>query len=184
MDRSGIFYLVGFGEGGWGAALLRATLSTFALSVVGFLCGAALGALAAATLKTPISAATARVVFVLTAAAAFLAGSDVPVATTISPTIAEGTAIAQPIRLAEVLGTLRQTRGGAVMLSGAEIGAATLDLAHIGIYVEPTATQAAAAFARLLAAGTVTPAQTTVLVLTGSGLKATPRIAELIGMTV
>jgi threonine synthase len=117
-------------------------------------------------------------------AAAFLAGSDVPVATTISPTIAEGTAIAQPIRLAEVLGTLRQTRGGAVMLSEAEIGAATLDLAHIGIYVEPTATQAAAAFARLLAAGTVTPAQTTVLVLTGSGLKATPRIAELIGMTV
>ena len=41
-------------------------------------------------------------------AAAFLAGSDVPVATEISPTIAEGTAIAQPIRLAEVLGTLRE----------------------------------------------------------------------------
>ena len=47
MDRSGIFYLVGFGEGGWGAALLKATLTTFALSVAGFLCGAALGALAA-----------------------------------------------------------------------------------------------------------------------------------------
>ncbi len=45
-------------------------------------------------------------------AAAFLAGSEVPVATEISPTIAEGTAIAQPIRLAEVLGTLRETRGG------------------------------------------------------------------------
>ena len=71
-------------------------------------------------------------------AAAFLAGSDVPVATEIRPTIAEGTAIAQPIRLAEVLGTLRETRGGAVMLSEAEIAAATLDLARIGIYVEPT----------------------------------------------
>jgi threonine synthase len=115
-------------------------------------------------------------------AAAFLAGSDVPVATAISPTIAEGTAIAQPIRLAEVLGTLRQTRGGAVMLSEAEIGAATLDLARNGIYVEPTSAQAAAAFARLLAAGTLTPQQTTVLVLTGSGLKATQRIAELVGM--
>ena len=117
-------------------------------------------------------------------AAAFLAGSDTPVAAEIRPTIAEGTAIAQPIRLAEVLGTLRATRGGAVMLSEDEIGAATLDLARIGIYVEPTAAQPAAAFRKLLAAGTITPEQTTVLVLTGSGLKATPRIAELSGVTL
>src|ERR1700753_3115570 len=59
-------------------------------------------------------------------AAAFIAGSDMPVTTEIAPTIAEGTAIAQPIRLAEVLGTLRETRGGAVMLSEAEIAGATL----------------------------------------------------------
>ncbi len=117
-------------------------------------------------------------------AAAFLAGSDAPVATEILPTIAEGTAIAQPIRLAEVLGTLRVTRGGAVMLSEDEIRAATLDLARIGIYVEPTAALAAAAFGKLLRAGTVTPEQTTVVVLTGSGLKATPRIAELLGVTL
>jgi threonine synthase len=117
-------------------------------------------------------------------AAAFLAGTDAPVATEIRPTIAEGTAIAQPIRLAEVLGTLRETRGGAVMLSEAEIGATTLDLARIGIYVEPTSAQAVAAFGKLLAAGTITPEQTTVLVLTGSGLKATPRIAELLGLSL
>jgi threonine synthase len=115
-------------------------------------------------------------------AAAFIAGSDTPVACRILPTIAEGTAIAQPIRLAEVLGALRETRGGAVMLSETEIAAATLDLARIGIYVEPTAAQAAAAFARLLGAGTITAEQTTVLVLTGGGLKATPRIAELLGV--
>ena len=102
----------------------------------------------------------------------------------VRPTIAEGTAIAQPIRLAEVLGTLRETRGGAVMLSEEEIAAATLDLARIGIYVEPTSAQAAAAFRKLLAAGAITPEQTTVLVLTGSGLKATPRIAELLGVTL
>jgi threonine synthase len=117
-------------------------------------------------------------------AAAFLAGSDTPVATEIRPTIAEGTAIAQPIRLVEVLGALRETQGGAVMLSEAEIAAATLELARMGIYVEPTSAQAAAAFARLLAAGTITAGQTTVLVLTGSGLKATPRIAELLGVTL
>jgi threonine synthase len=117
-------------------------------------------------------------------AAAFQAGSDGPVATEVRPTIAEGTAIALPIRLAEVLGTLRETRGGAVMLTEEEIGAATLKLARIGIYVEPTSAQVDAAFRRLLDAGTITPEQTTVLVLTGSGLKATPRIAELLGVTL
>ena len=117
-------------------------------------------------------------------AAAFIAGSDEPVPTTISPTMAEGTAIAQPIRLREVLGALRETRGGAVTLTEIEIANATLDLARIGIYVEPTSAQAAAAFAKLVATGTITPEQTTVLVMTGSGLKATPRIAGLMGIAL
>ena len=116
--------------------------------------------------------------------AAFLAGSDVMVRTPIRPTIAEGTAIAQPIRLREVLGALRETGGGAVLLSEEEIGAATLDLAGMGIYVEPTCAQAAAAFGKLLASGAITPEQTTVLVMTGTGLKATPRIAELLGVAL
>jgi threonine synthase len=117
-------------------------------------------------------------------AAAFLEGSDEPVPTEILPTMAEGTAIAHPIRLREVLGTLRQTRGGAISLTEAEIGAATLALARIGVYVEPTCAQAAAAFEKLLATGTITADQTTVLVMTGTGLKATPRIAELLGISL
>jgi threonine synthase len=117
-------------------------------------------------------------------AAAFMAGSDEAVPTEIKPTMAEGTAIAQPIRLREVLGTLRETRGGAVTLTEPEIAAATLDLARVGIYVEPTSAQAAAAFAKLLATGTITPEQTTVLVMTGTGLKATPRIAGLLGIAL
>ncbi|HUB15287.1 MAG TPA: pyridoxal-phosphate dependent enzyme [Acetobacteraceae bacterium] len=113
-------------------------------------------------------------------AAAFMAGADTPVPTDIQPTIAEGTAIAHPIRLREVLGVLRQTRGGAVTLTEQEIADAMLRLARLGLYVEPTAAQAVGAFAKLLAAGTITAQQTTVLVLTGSGLKATARIAELL----
>jgi len=58
---------------------------------------------------------------------------------------------------------------------------ATLDLATIGVYVEPTAAQPVAAFAKLLESGAIAAGQTTVLVLTGSGLKATARIAELLG---
>ncbi|MBV8705262.1 MAG: pyridoxal-phosphate dependent enzyme [Acetobacteraceae bacterium] len=112
-------------------------------------------------------------------AAAFLAGE--PVAVEVAPTIAEGTAIAHPVRLDAVLGALSVSRGGAVTLTEEEIARATLDLARMGVYVEPTAAQAAGAFAKLLAAGTITDEQTTVLVLTGSGLKATGRIEGLVG---
>ena len=115
-------------------------------------------------------------------AAAFLAGQESDARREVRPTIAEGTAIAAPVRLHEVLGALRETQGGAVMLTEAEIAQAMFDLARIGIYVEPTAAQPAAAFHKLLEAGTITPAQATVLVLTGSGLKATPRIGELLGI--
>ncbi|WP_290319816.1 pyridoxal-phosphate dependent enzyme [Paeniroseomonas aquatica] len=100
------------------------------------------------------------------------------------PTIAEGTAIAEPLRLRECIGVFRQSQGGAVMLAEAEIARATLDLARRGFYVEPTCAQAAAAFAKLLASGTITPEETTVVVLTGTGLKATPRFAELLGVAI
>jgi len=115
-------------------------------------------------------------------AASFMAGRDHKVASPVLPTIAEGTAIAQPLRLPEVIAALRRSRGGAIQLTEAEIAAATLELARTGIYVEPTCAQAAAAFHRLLAAGAIAPGETTVLVLTGTGLKATPRIAELLGI--
>jgi len=117
-------------------------------------------------------------------ATAFLAGSGDAVPTEIAPTMAEGTAIAHPVRMREVLGILRETDGGAVMLTEAEIAAATLELARGGVYVEPTSAQAAAAFGKLLETGTITSEQTTVLVMTGTGLKATPRIAELLGVVL
>jgi threonine synthase len=116
-------------------------------------------------------------------AAAFLEGGTIPPGLAIHPTIAEGTAIAAPIRLPEVLGALRETQGGAVMVPEDEITAATIELARMGLYVEPTSAQVLAAFRHLRNAGTITPDQTTVLVLTGSGLKATPRIADLLGAT-
>jgi threonine synthase len=115
-------------------------------------------------------------------AASFMAGK--PVDTPVLPTIAEGTAIAAPIRMTEVLGALRETGGGAVMLSEAEITDAALDLAAMGVYVEPTSAQVAAAFGKLLESGAITPEQTTVLVLTGTGLKATPRIADMLGIAL
>jgi len=113
-------------------------------------------------------------------AAAFAAGAEGRVETVVRPTIAEGTAIAAPVRFGAVLGALRKSGGGAVALSEAEIKAATLGLAGMGLFVEPTAAQPAAAFERLIAGGAIGPGETTVLVLTGSGLKAGARIAEIL----
>jgi threonine synthase len=113
-------------------------------------------------------------------AAAFIDRAEDTVPFAATPTIAEGTAIAVPIRGPEVLGALRATRGGAVAVPEDEIRQATRALALAGIYVEPTSALAAAAFARLLSSGAVTPEQTTVVVLTGTGLKATPLIADLL----
>jgi threonine synthase len=101
----------------------------------------------------------------------------------IQPTIAEGTAIAVPIRLPEVLDALSSSGGGGVLLSETEIELAVMELARAGIYVEPTSAQASAAFAKLLASGAIGAGETVVLVLTGTGLKATPRIAEILGVS-
>ncbi|HEX3993027.1 MAG TPA: threonine synthase [Acetobacteraceae bacterium] len=115
-------------------------------------------------------------------ATAFLAGTDDEVATPIEPTIAEGTAIAKPIRRREVIAALRDTNGGAVLVSEAEIVSGLFELAQTGIYVEPTSAQVVAGFSALLTQGKIRPDETTVLVMTGSGLKATSRIAEHMGI--
>jgi threonine synthase len=100
------------------------------------------------------------------------------------PTIAEGTAIAQPIRLPECLDALRRSDGGAVLCEEEEIREAALSLARRGFYVEPTCAQAAAGFAQLRASGAIAERETTVLVLTGTGLKSTPRYAEWLGVSL
>jgi threonine synthase len=118
-------------------------------------------------------------------AAAFFAGNEAAAEhIAIRPTIAEGTAIAKPVRLHEVIGVLRETNGGAVTLTEAEIAASTLTLAHMGLYVEPTCAQVAGALGKLLQSGAISANQTTVLVLTGTALKATPIIASLLGVAI
>jgi threonine synthase len=102
----------------------------------------------------------------------------------VEPTMAEGTAIAQPIRQPEVLAVLRETQGGAVLVPEAEIGASVLELARQGLYAEPTSAQVVAAWRHLLTIRAIAPGETTVLVLTGTGLKSTQRIAELMGIVL
>jgi threonine synthase len=63
-----------------------------------------------------------------------------------------------------------------------EIVVALRRLAGKGLYVEPTSAAAAAGLSKLIASGAVKPRERTVLVLTGSGLKASERIGELLDL--
>ncbi len=113
-------------------------------------------------------------------AAAFREGVEHLVPTPVRPTVAEGIATPKPTRVAEVLRAVRETGGTVVAVEEAEIVQALRDLARQGLYVEPTSAAAAAGLTRLLASGVIRPQEYTVLVLTGSGLKASAAIGELL----
>ncbi len=114
--------------------------------------------------------------------AAFTAGSEQLVPTGITATVAEGIASSKPTRVRDVLRGVRQSGGSIVAVSEEEIIAALRLLAREGIYVEPTSAAAAAGLCQLLRQGVITSEQTTVLVLTGSGLKASEKIGQLLGL--
>ena len=113
--------------------------------------------------------------------ASFQAGGNTLVAGDWTPTVAEGTAITSPVRLGPVIDALRRSGGGTVALTEDEIIEATVRLAAGGLYVEPTCASAAVAAEKLLAAGTIAAGETTVVVLTGTGLKATAFMSDLFG---
>jgi threonine synthase len=114
--------------------------------------------------------------------AAFQRGTDMVASIDVKPTVAEGIASSQPTRGREVLQAVRASAGAILAVSEQEILTALQGLAHIGLFVEPTSAVAAAGLSQLIAAGTITPQQSTVLVLTGSGLKAAGAIGKGLGI--
>ena len=114
--------------------------------------------------------------------AAYTGGSDALVPTQVTPTIAEGIASSKPTRVREVLNGVRESGGAIVAVSEMEIVDALRALALKGLYVEPTSAAAAAGLSQLLTSGQIGANDTTVLVLTGTGLKASERIGELLGL--
>ena len=112
--------------------------------------------------------------------ASFRAGRDTPVAREVHKTIAEGTAIKQPLRLCEIIGALRESGGSTVALTEQEIVAALGQLARQGLFAEPTCASAAAALDKLSSTGTIKSGETTVVIVTGTGLKAASTVADLV----
>lgn len=96
------------------------------------------------------------------------------------PTMADGIATVTLVRTNEVLAALRRSGGGVVAVPEGEIAPALLRLGQMGLYVEPTSATVGAALSRLLAGGTIRAGETTIAVITGHGLKAADKIAELI----
>jgi threonine synthase len=96
-------------------------------------------------------------------------------------TLAEGIRIAAPDRAPAILEACRLSGGELVSVSEAEIAATLATLCRSGWYVEPTAAAAPAAALQLAASGQLSPHETTIVPLTGNGLKAGSTIEKVLG---
>lgn len=97
-----------------------------------------------------------------------------------SSTIAEGIASSSPPRKLAILQALRETGGTVVRVPEDAICAASKELAcNHGLFVEPTAAVAPAAIPILISQRVITPTEVVVVILTGSGLKATETYMKL-----
>lgn len=111
--------------------------------------------------------------------ASFKANVETPVDRVVKPSIAEGTAIRRPVRLKEMLSAVRRSGGRTVAVAETQILDALRALAMNGLYVEPTSATAAAALSVLEEEGAIKSAETSVVLMTGTGLKATHLMSDL-----
>ncbi len=112
--------------------------------------------------------------------ASFEAGVDTTTPRDVRPTIAEGTSIKHPLRLRQIIAALRESGGRTVAVREDEIVGALRQLARQGLFVEPTCATAVAALDKLIAAGTIAAGEATVVIITGTGLKAASTVADLV----
>jgi threonine synthase len=109
-------------------------------------------------------------------ATAFTIGATSPAATTNTPTIAEGIAIAAPVRGAQMLHMVRETNGTFISVTEEEIKAAWLMCGKIGYYIEPTS---AATIAGLIKYNEAYSDNTVVSLFSGHGLKSTEKVMKI-----
>ena len=97
-----------------------------------------------------------------------------------TPTIAEGTSIAAPVKLREIVDSVRASGGQMVSVSEEQILKALPVVWQSGIYIEPTSATAFAAYFKMQATGEITSADDVVIVASANGLKATDKVKDLI----
>ena len=89
-------------------------------------------------------------------------------------------ASATPVRLNEVLESVQVTAGKILAVSETEIITALKKLHSKGFYVEPTSAVALAGLTKLIASKQISAGERIVVLLTGTGLKATDVIDALL----
>jgi len=95
-------------------------------------------------------------------------------------TVAEGIAIAAPVRLRQMLRAVEETGGAVLAVPEEAIVSAWRRAAGAGLFVEPTAAAALAGLSAALQAGLCGPGERVLVPLTGSGLKAASAVARLL----
>jgi threonine synthase len=133
-------------------------------------------------LKAGIIQKLPRLVAVQTAACpplfeAFRQQRAQPVAIQQQVSLAEGMAIAEPVRGAQALAAVRQSGGTILAVSEAEIQAALKMVARQGHYIEPTSAALIAGVEQY--ARSAAPAEVIVTAFTGHGLKATETMMKM-----
>lgn len=112
--------------------------------------------------------------------ASFRAGVDTPVEREIFDSISEGTMIKRPVRLRENLVALRESGGETIAVREEEIIVALRQMAEKGLFCEPTSATAAAALERLIRQEVIKAKEKTVVLVSGTGAKTAPLIADLL----
>ncbi len=94
-------------------------------------------------------------------------------------TLAEGIAIAAPVRGPQILRAVRETGGTFVTVNEEEIAASLVEISRQGAYIEPTSAATTAGAAKYLKRARAS--EQVVTVFTGHGLKSTEKMLKLLG---
>jgi threonine synthase len=94
------------------------------------------------------------------------------------PTAAEGIAVAKPVRGRAILEAIRGSNGVVRTIADDLLWDSVEALGRLGVYVEPTAAAAPAAIAAMRHENLIAGSDRVVVILTGSGLKATDKVVE------
>ncbi len=103
---------------------------------------------------------------------------EIPEITT-SETVAEGIAIAVPIRGKQIIDAVRESGGDIIAVDDSEIKESLKDVCGKGFYIEPTSAATIAGLKSYL--GKSEPGEVIVSVFTGHGLKSTEKMLKLLG---
>jgi len=93
------------------------------------------------------------------------------------PTLAEGIAIAKPIRGWQIIDAVKETRGYFIAVSDSELKVSLEDICKKGFYIEPTSAATVAGISKYLQQSG--SHETVVSVFTGHGLKSTEKMGSL-----